>query len=812
MLRLGLLLVLLTGCARQQPPDELYQSARESIRRGDLAQAEATAGRGIQLAQSRGDEVARLRFHLLRAEILLGNRRAQEVLPLLREPVPQTSKFASLRARQRMLEGRALMALGKLEDAGPVLQDAHSRAETAGDDEVLLEIENLNGSRLVRLRRWDEAETDLQRALARARTQRSSYFEAGILVNLGMSRVVRQRYDEAAGFFERAVGLAGSEAGTLHSVAQANLATCYYRLGDFDRAIELQLSAVKEHEQSGARLFLQQALGETANSYLLKGDPKHAIGYLHRAISIANELQRKSDAAIWAGNLSAAYSEIGSWDEAEKWNAEAMRLKGQGNPATLVYNTLNAARIDLGRGQYSNASTLYREALRSGENNPAVQWDAYSGLGTAAVGQQQPGVAARYFEDAIGVVERTRSDLLRTEFKLPFLTRLIRVYQQYVDLLVEQKKTGRALAVADSSRGQVLAEGSRTAAVTRVSAEALQRVAREHKSVLLSYWLAPKRSYVWVVGADRIRCVALPSAGEIEALVVRYRSAVEQQLADPLASRLPEAKRLSEILLEPVRQWIPEGSRVIIAADGVLNGLNFETLPVDDENPHYWIEDVTVALAPSLSRLVQTGELKPPSARGLLLLGDPVTNDKDFPSLIHARREVESVSSRFPAAKRLVLQGASATPAAFRNAHPDRFDTIHFTAHAAANRESPLDSAVVLSGGKLYARDVMSMPLQADLVTISACRGVGLRAYSGEGLVGFAWAFLHAGAHNVIAGLWDVNDQATAALMDVLYREIASGNPAAEALRTAKLSLLRQSSYLRKPYYWGAFQIYTVEP
>jgi CHAT domain-containing protein len=106
----------------------------------------------------------------------------------------------------------------------------------------------------------------------------------------------------------------------------------------------------------------------------------------------------------------------------------------------------------------------------------------------------------------------------------------------------------------------------------------------------------------------------------------------------------------------------------------------------------------------------------------------------------------------------------------------------------------------------------MDVPLTADLVTVSACRGVGLRAYSGEGLVGFAWAFLRAGARHVIAGLWDVNDQSTAALMNVLYRELAAGKPPEAALRTAKLSLIASKGNLRKPYYWAPFQLYTVTP
>ncbi len=99
-------------------------------------------------------------------------------------------------------------------------------------------------------------------------------------------------------------------------------------------------------------------------------------------------------------------------------------------------------------------------------------------------------------------------------------------------------------------------------------------------------------------------------------------------------------------------------------------------------------------------------------------------------------------------------------------------------------------------------------PLQARLVTISACYGSGLRSYVGEGLVGLACAFLRAGAHGVIAALWQADDAATPLLMDRLYGELEAGRTPDEALRTAKLSLIHSTSVYRKPFYWGAFQLY----
>jgi CHAT domain-containing protein len=94
------------------------------------------------------------------------------------------------------------------------------------------------------------------------------------------------------------------------------------------------------------------------------------------------------------------------------------------------------------------------------------------------------------------------------------------------------------------------------------------------------------------------------------------------------------------------------------------------------------------------------------------------------------------------------------------------------------------------------------------LVTISSWYSAGTRAYSGEGLVGLSWAFLGAGAHNVIAALWEANDVSTAQLMDKFYDELSRGDSPDRALRSAKLSLLHSRSPFRKPYYWAPFQLY----
>jgi CHAT domain-containing protein len=75
-------------------------------------------------------------------------------------------------------------------------------------------------------------------------------------------------------------------------------------------------------------------------------------------------------------------------------------------------------------------------------------------------------------------------------------------------------------------------------------------------------------------------------------------------------------------------------------------------------------------------------------------------------------------------------------------------------------------------------------------------------------LVGLAWAFLRAGAHNVIASLWEVTDASTEQLMHRFYDELDKGASPDAALRAAKLALLRGSAF-HNPFYWAPFQLYT---
>jgi CHAT domain-containing protein/Tfp pilus assembly protein PilF len=112
---------------------------------------------------------------------------------------------------------------------------------------------------------------------------------------------------------------------------------------------------------------------------------------------------------------------------------------------------------------------------------------------------------------------------------------------------------------------------------------------------------------------------------------------------------------------------------------------------------------------------------------------------------------------------------------------------------AGANLPLPEDmkERTTSDGGILTAEAIAGLPLQKlELTVLSACEtGLGEVA-GGEGVFGLQRAFHMAGAKNVVASLWKVDDEATAALMALFYDKLwRQKKPAIVALREAQLTL-----------------------
>ena len=307
----------------------------------------------------------------------------------------------------------------------------------------------------------------------------------------------------------------------------------------------------------------------------------------------------------------------------------------------------------------------------------------------------------------------------------------------------------------------------------------------------------------------------LAAEKKIKELASRYRKSL-LGFGDPLENSDADGRALYEKLVAPASESLRPNSHVIILSDGALSQLNFETLIVPAPHPHYWIEDATISSAPSLQMLTSShsaGSVQ----RKLLLIGDAISPGPDYPNLPMASAEMQKIQQQVGPRNAVLYSRERATPAAYLAVNPQQFGYIHFVAHGVASSTDPLDSAIILSRSssaedsfKLLAREIIQHPISADLVTISACYGSGARSFAGEGPIGLAWAFLRAGAHNVIGALWEVSDESTPQMMNDLYQGLDQGLPPSAALREAKLALLHSKKEFRKPFYWAPLQVYTV--
>jgi CHAT domain-containing protein/tetratricopeptide (TPR) repeat protein len=805
-----LLLTLSFGCRliQVEPPRQLYDRAMALFRQGNRDAAWELAERGLRRARSPDD---RWRFYLLKASVLLARGQAAEAIQLLerKEKPPQDPEVA---VRRWALLSRALRERGRGAEAVQALERALKLAEGSGSRLLLSLTEQLHGI-VLHPKDPKQAAQCLRRALDAARRAGDAYQEAATLVTLGWSRMRLGRYGEAIPWLEQALAISVPAGyAPLTATARHNLGVCYNALGDWERALESLRQAEAIYSKIQDHAGLAGLLGDLGNTYYFRGEPQNAVACYRRGLALARRLDDPAMAARWLSNLAMMAIEAGDLESAERFNQEAVELRMRiGDAGNLVWPLLNAARIAAARGRFAEAEARYSEVIARAEklDVPQALLEARARLGSlhAQTGAYQ--LLHQEFGQLAADVARLRRRLSRLEWKFTFQASIIPFYEEYVDLLVRQGEIARAWEVIESCRAPVLAERAAPGAGARPSPTGAPRSAgMQEASAVFSYWLAPKRSFLFVRTGNRVAWFALPPEATVRRLVEAYSNAL-LAVEDPRENRNAIGRRLYEILIAPGRKLIPPGANVLVVPDGALHELNFETLLTADDPPRYWIEEATVAVAPAVSVL---SPAEPVRARGLLVLGDPEPPSAEFARLPDAAAEIAGIEKHFPDVPKKVITGREANPGAYHDSAPQRYALIHFAAHAEANRESPLDSAVILSrygdAYRLYAREVLAQPLRAGLVTISACRSAGARNYSGEGLVGFAWAFLAAGARNVIAGLWDVNDRSTAALISELYGRLAAGESPARALRSAKLTLLAHPVY-RRPYYWAPFQIFT---
>ncbi len=817
------LLMILAGChsPANVDPAAAYESIHGDFLRGNLPAAQQHAEKALK-AFSAGDANWAMRFRLLDAEVLSHQGRRSEAIALLNDPGVTYPTSGDLAIKRALVCGLAYAELGHEEESDAELQEAQRLSDASNS---ALNGEVLQTEAIIQIRRdhLPQAADLARRSLQVAQDRRDSYLEASDLLNLGLVDIQLRHYDEALIFLNAAAHRAQPiQARAIMEAASGNLGLAYYHLRDFEKALFNFQQAEKGAKEIGTGSLQVDWLMDACHANYMLGNLQEAKGCFDRSLKIATGMDAPAEVADIKTGLAFLLYREGQLGSAKTRNEEAIQASRQAGDKSLELQTRYLQALLATREENErNPERLLLQVDHDAAADPALQGEIEGAIADFYAGKKQPTKADLWFRKAIRSFEQQRAAIDDEELRLPFFANGDALYRRYADFLIESRKPDRALQLLDVGRARTMAEGLN---LTKENPDPkpehpvdVQAVARKFDAVILFYSLGPKKSWLWTITPHLTRLLSLPAQSALETQVHSYQNAILKS-TDPLREENQAAKTLYESLIAPAAEMIPMGSKVLIIPDGVLNGLNFETLLTPGSGrSHYWIEDVTIRNANSIRML---SGVNPDAAQNdkkkLLLIGNPVITGTGYDNLVNAFAEIRGIEKHFPKDSETVVTQSGAVPAAYLESKPEEFSYIHFVAHGTASRLDPLDSAVILSpppgnpdNFKLYARDIMNDPLHARLVTISSCYGSGLRAYAGEGLVGLSWAFLRAGAHNVIGALWEVNDASTPLLMDRLYAGLEAGSTPDDALRAAKLSLIHSPAVYRKPLYWAAFQLYT---
>ena len=333
----------------------------------------------------------------------------------------------------------------------------------------------------------------------------------------------------------------------------------------------------------------------------------------------------------------------------------------------------------------------------------------------------------------------------------------------------------------------------------------------ESDEVMLEYLLSDAGSLVYVITRDTLAAIPLGVTHHDLARRVDFVRGALQPRGAALDSlwRAP-LRQLHRDLLGPVEATglLAGKTRLTIIPHAELHYLPFAALIESDGPPRFLVQRYRISVTPSASVWLALGKV---AGRGTGLGTLALAPHLD--QLPASGQEVARLAHVGGNAR--VLTGGEATEAAFRREAPTR-RLIHLATYGVLNKQNPLFSFVDLApdlqhDGRLEAHEVFGLKLVADLVVLSACQtalasGAAADVPAGDDWVGLSRAFLTAGAKNVMASLWAVQDRATATLMQRFYEHYRDGADPARTLAAAQRAMLAVPA-TANPYYWAGFEV-----
>lgn len=778
----------------------------------------------------------------------------------LGEPEAALRSYREILERQRVLgdhkgEARTLNNLGVLFDSlgqfGDAL-DAYAAAlaivHPSGDRlwEAAL-LHNL-GAAYSALGDFQRALANLEQALAIRREIGDKPGEARTETAVGE---VWSRHGESVQALD-----AGRRAATLASAASDRLGEMRARrlLGEVSLAAGQPAAALPELTRALelARLLDNRAdeawilriLGEV---HLALKQPEEAARLLAQAVDRARAVRTPSRILAALTALARAEREMGRLAEARSRVEEALGLI-ETLRASETSPDLRASFLAFKHAAFELAIDLLMELDRRepgrGHARAAFEVSERSRARSLLDLLQEADTDVRQGVDPL-LRDRERALLVRLNAKAGRQASLLKGPATEKRAQAAEEEVRSVLAELSQVEAEIRRQSPRYAALTQPPPARSSEIQEllDGETLLLEYALGEKRSFLWAVDRDSVTAFELPARDRIEAAAREVYGRLSV-LAHGEGGGEQAAADLSRMVFGPAVSRLG-GRRLIIVADGELQYIPFGALPLPEAAGVLLLDRHEIVNAPSASAVALQRRLtrREPAPGAVAVLADPVFDPQDprvlsrvsgsaraAPSaasphrsasgdgpllrLPWTRREAEAITAVAPPGKSLLALDFRASRETALSPELARYRIVHFATHGLIDSQTPALSGLMLSrvrekgtpvDGFLGLGDIYNLRLGADLVVLSGCETALGKEVRGEGLVGLTQGFLYAGAKQVAASLWRVEDRATAELMSRFYRGLlVEGRSPAAALHQAQLAV-RKDKRWRSPYYWSGF-------
>ncbi|MCX7016049.1 MAG: CHAT domain-containing tetratricopeptide repeat protein [Candidatus Sumerlaeota bacterium] len=800
--------------ARAQDMNSCQQTGLKAIQAGDYKTAAEAWAAGLKLAEQQNSDKGRALFLANLGALHTDLGQYDKAVDYLKRALPIQRKLGDAKAEGQSLNnlGVAYEDLGQYEKALETLEQAAAIWRKLGDAKG--EGATLSNMGLIYddFGQRDKALEHYLKALALRRQIGDAEGEANDLINIGMIYWDRGQNDKALESLQQALAI-NRKIGDVRSegTALSDLGLVYRDLGQHDKALESYEQALAIARRIGNVAGEGADLGAIGLSYKMLGQYDKALEYYAQALAIHRKIGDRKREGDDLNNMGAALLRAGRLQEANERLAAAVQvyeaLRGQvrggeertGFQSTLptVYDNLATARIAMNdpagafeaveRGRAKSfLDLLATREVKGGKAGKKAEEYAAVEAKLSKLQNQRTEVA----QQPAG--EKSRSAGAALDGQISALDK------QRLDLIDEMRRS-------DPELGSLLA-------VQPPDAKEIQSLLPEG-ATLIEYFhpgekvvagTAKDELWIFVVKRDALERVTAPVSREALTQKLEAYAALLADSGSDAAKVQAAGAELAGWIVKPIEARLAGGPAIVVPW-GPMFKVPFAALAPAGNTTF-----VTTPAAGLYRYLLP----KRASGRGAVCaLGNPKTALSALPG---AEREAREIAALFPKSAVKLNEEATESLAKSGFATLGNPDVVHFACHGIFNDKAPQLSYLALTpdranDGKMEMHEVFGLDWRGvSLVTMSACSSGKGKLGVGDDLAGLTRGFMFAGAPSVLCSLWDVDDEATRALMVAFYHGYIGGLSKPEALREAQRAVRESADHpdWSHPYYWAAFTLW----